>query len=54
MGEQETVDWSAELGSGRKLVARTATAGRVAEVLRARIIEGALWRPTSMMPSANS
>jgi DNA-binding GntR family transcriptional regulator len=40
MGEHVTVDWSAELGDGRELVARTATADRVADVLRTRIIEG--------------
>jgi len=40
MGGQVMVDWSANLGPEREFVARTATADRVADVLRTRIIEG--------------
>ena len=40
MDGQVMVDWSAKLGSEREFVARTATADRVADVLRTRIIEG--------------
>jgi DNA-binding GntR family transcriptional regulator len=40
VGGQVMVDWSAGLGSEREFVARTATADRVADVLRTRIIEG--------------
>ncbi|MEN3269931.1 GntR family transcriptional regulator [Pseudonocardia sp.] len=52
MGEDVMVDWSAELGSGRELVARTATADRVADVLRTRIIEGLLAPGTRLSEEA--
>lgn len=52
MGEDVMVDWSAELGSEREMVARTATADRVADVLRTRIIEGLLAPGTRLSEEA--
>jgi DNA-binding GntR family transcriptional regulator len=52
MGEDVTVDWSTELGDGREMVARTATADRVADVLRTRIIEGVLAPGTRLSEEA--
>jgi DNA-binding GntR family transcriptional regulator len=52
MSEQVGIDWSAELGSERRLVARTATADRVANVLRTRIIEGLLPPGTQLSEEA--
>ena len=52
MGKEAVVDWSAELGPGRELVARTATADRVADVLRSKIVEGLLAPGTRLSEEA--